>query len=195
MQIDIAADRPRVEVTLNDGSTAILSPLVPSDRVYLESGFEEMSEASRFARFGQGRHRLSDKEWAYLAEVDQVNHVAWAAAVDGEGAAVARYIRMSGSDCAEVAVTVLEPFQERGLATTLLLALLAVARADGVPEFCFEVVPSNQRVLEMLSGLPAEFSEDGGLVEARIAIDDSITVPMEDRLLEIMEMVRADLGG
>ncbi len=35
MQIDIAADRPRVEVTLNDGSTAILSPLVPSDRVYL----------------------------------------------------------------------------------------------------------------------------------------------------------------
>lgn len=195
MQVDIAEDRPRVELPLNDGSVAVISPLSRDDRAYLVEGLTEMSLESRFARFGQGIQKLSNSEWDYLTEVDQRRHVAWVAMVDGSGAGVARYIRLEDRDCAEVAVTVLDDFQKRGLGSALFLALVAVARADGVPAFCFEVVPTNNRVREILSLFRAKVAEVDGLMEARVELREEIEVPRESEILEVMESVRGPLTG
>lgn len=190
MRVDIPEDRPRVEVRLRDGSTAQLSPLLPSDRGYLAEGLAEMSLDSRFTRFGQGLHNLTAAELAYLTDVDQQNHVAWAAAIDGEGAGVARYIRFGEDDCGEVAVTVLDRFQHRGLGTALFLTIFAIARHDGVPGLCFEVVPSNTVVREVLTTLRAEVREVDGVIQGRIAPDDRIVVPFEDEVLAVMARLR-----
>lgn len=194
MRIEIPPDRPRVEVTLNDGSIAVMSPLLPSDREYMIEGLSEMSLDSRYMRFGQGRYTLSGKEWTYLTEVDQTNHVAWAAAIDGEGAGVARFIRFGDDDCAEVAVTVLDRFQSNGLGTALLLTMVAIARHDRIPALCFEVVPSNTQVREVLHQLQADLREVDGLIEGRIEPGPHIEVPFEDEVLEVMRQVRDSPG-
>lgn len=191
MRVEISEDRPIVEVVLSDGSTAALSPLIPDDRQYLTQGMDELSLESRFARFGQGRHGLTETEWRYLTDIDQVNHVAWVAMIDGEGAGVGRYIRPPDrEECAEVAVTILDPHQRRGLGTALFLALVAVARNDGVPAFCFGVVPTNHRVREILHSLRADLAEVAGLMEGRLPLGDQIEVPDEAAILEAMRQVR-----
>lgn len=191
MRVDIPESRPRVEVRLDDGSLALLSPLSKEDRHYLVEGLQEMSIESRFSRFGQGRYGLTEGEWDYLTNVDQSRHVAWGAVVDGFGAGVGRYIILDTGDCAEVAMTVLDEYQGRGVGTALFLALVAVARSDGVPALCFDVVPSNNRVLEFLSLANAEVSESGGLVEGRISLDQEIPVEHEAEFVEAMRSFRA----
>jgi GNAT superfamily N-acetyltransferase len=193
VRVDIPPDRPRVEVTLKDGTVALLSPLLPGDRAYLAEGLEEMSMESRFSRFGQGRQRLTGSELAYLSDIDQRRHVAWAAAVEGEGAGVGRYILFDDDECAEVAVTVLDRYQGRGLGTFLLMALVAVGRNDGVPAFCFEVLPTNSIVIEALGLLGAVFEEVDGLLHGRIPLLPGIEVPGEAELMVVMERVRS--GG
>lgn len=189
MRVEIPEDRPLVEVPLHRGGDALLVPLAPDDRHYLVEGLAEMSIDSRFSRFGQGRQRLSKSEWDYLSDIDQRMHVAWAAVIDGFGVGVGRYIVVDG-DSAEVAVTVLDDYQGRGVGTVLLQALVAVARADGLREFRFEVVPSNARVRQALRSLDADLSETDGLISGRLTLDDSLPVPQEAELVEAMRRYR-----
>lgn len=190
MRVEIPEDRPLVEVPLPDGRVVLLAPLAPDDRRYLVEGLEELSVDSRFSRFGQGRDRLTESEWEYLSDIDQRRHVAWAAVIDGFGVGVGRYILLDDG-AAEVAVTVLDDYQGRGVGTALLQALVAVARADGVAEFRFEVVPSNTRVLEVLEALGAVVRVTDGLTEGRIGLGDfKLAVPREEELVEAMRAFR-----
>jgi GNAT superfamily N-acetyltransferase len=189
MRVEIPPERPRVHTVLADGSAATLLPFSPDDRQYLVEGLAEMSMESRFSRFGQGRQNLTAGEWDYLSEVDQHRHVAWVAVVEGNGAGVGRYI--VGPECAEVAITVLDRYQGRGVGTALFVALVAVARADGVAELCFEVLPTNRKVLEALAGVHAEVVESGGLVEGRVAVADLPVDPQEADYATAMAAFRA----
>ena len=189
MRVEIPDDRPLVEIPLREGGAVILVPLAPDDRHYLVEGLAELSIDSRFSRFGQGRHRLSDREWDYLSDVDQRRHVAWAAVIDGFGVGVGRYIVLD-DDSAEVAVTVLDHYQGRGVGSALFQALVAVARSDGIRQFRFEVVPSNARVREALRSLDAEVSESDGLIAGRLNLGDSLPVPQQAELVEAMGQFR-----
>jgi GNAT superfamily N-acetyltransferase len=192
MRVEIPTDRPTVELPLHDGTTAILCPMAPEDRPYLVEGLGEMSLDSRIRRFGQGRDRLTAREWDYLSDIDQRRHVAWVAVVDGYGAGVGRYIIVGDQDCAEVAMTVLDRFQGKGVGTALFLALLAVARADGLTELCFEVLPSNEPVLDFLASVDATLTDSGGLLQARLRVDDAPPAPVEEECVAAMRSFRGD---
>lgn len=191
MKIDLPDDRPQLIVELADGTRALLSPLGPEDRDLLEEGLEELSIQSRYTRFGQGRGPLSEAELDYLSNIDQHTHVAWGVAVDGEGAGVGRYIRMDDLGCAEIAVTVLDRFQNRGLGTVLFKVLAAVARADGISEFCFEVMPTNFVVNRMIRDLEVRLDESGTSLLGRLSLADVPVDPDDALFVEVMERVRA----
>ncbi len=192
MPFEIRADRPRLVFELRDGSEAVLSPLDPEDKPLLEDGLDHLSFESRYARFGQGRGPLTESELEYLANVDQHNHVAWGAIVGDEAAGVGRYIWLEEADCAEVAVTVIDEFQGVGLGTLLFQALTAIARADGVERFCFEVMPDNAAVLGMLQGVEVRLDESGSLLEGRFSLDDIPSSPHDARFVEVMILARAE---
>ncbi|HEX9865388.1 MAG TPA: hypothetical protein VGC03_10515, partial [Acidimicrobiia bacterium] len=103
-------DLPSILVVLRDGTTAELRPITPDDRALLKEGLRQMSEESRFARFGSGIASLRDAELRYLTDVDQIRHVAWGAVIDEEPAGVGRYILGDGPD-AEIAIAVVDRFQ------------------------------------------------------------------------------------
>jgi hypothetical protein len=62
MRIVIPEDRPRYEMTLNDGSILTLSPILKTDRDFFEQGIRELSLESRFSRFGRGVGSFTDSE-------------------------------------------------------------------------------------------------------------------------------------
>lgn len=193
MRIVIPADRPKHEMPIKDGVILTLSPIIKTDKELFEEGIEELSLESRFARFGQGVGNLSQRELDYLTDVDQRNHVAWGAAIEEEVAGVGRYILQDGTT-AEVAVTVLDAMQRRGIGRALFAALVAVARADGIHELAFETRADNEAVMSMISDLEISPLVSDGMVERRIRLSVIPTTPHDGALVAVIDEVRRSRG-
>jgi GNAT superfamily N-acetyltransferase len=142
-------------VTLRDGSRVRIRQGHRSDRPLLVRGFQQLSEESRYRRFLAPIPQLSEQMVRYLTEVDHVDHEALVALNDdGEGIGVARFVRSPARpETAEVAVTVIDEWQGRGLGTVLLEVIAARARAVGITAFTGLVLAGNHEMLELMSGL------------------------------------------
>jgi GNAT superfamily N-acetyltransferase len=190
MRIVLPADRPRYIMPLEGGSVATLSPVLKADREFFEKGLEELSLQSRFARFGQGISSLSERELDYLTDVDQRHHVAWGALLGDQAAGVGRYIVLPKGQCAEFAITVLDEVQGRGVGRALFDALVAVARADGIEELCFEAQADNEAVMYLLSELEVAPLISDGMVERRIRLSEVPPTLHDEALAAVIDEVR-----
>lgn len=182
---------PTVEVMLIDGSAAEFRPIQPGDRSLIEEGLAHMSLQSRVARFGSGIAYLSESELTYLTEIDLVDHVAWGATIDDVPAGTGRYIRPAGADEAEVAVAVVDEFQQRGLGRTLFDALVSSARHNGVGELYFSVHPQNEVVLQMMQGVGARLDDSEGLIVGHFGAEDLPPGPHSTEFVELLKSYQA----
>lgn len=144
-------------VTLKDGSRALIRPVVSTDRVMLAREFERLSPESRYRRFFSPMKTLSESLLDYLTSIDYVNHFAWAALSadpgpfgDPQGLGVARYVRLKDPEAAEMAVTVVDDWQGKGLGRILLDALVLEALENGITRFEGDVLIENRPMQEML---------------------------------------------
>jgi GNAT superfamily N-acetyltransferase len=161
---------------LADHTRVLVRPIRPEDRHELAIGYEHLSERARHLRFFTAPARLSDADLDYLTNVDYHNHFALAAfAIDEPGwpgIGVARYIRdPSCPNHAEVAVTVLDDYQHRGLGTLLLKMLADSARQNGITSFVSHVLWDNRELLQTLVASGAHIEpEEPGVAQVAIAI-------------------------
>lgn len=190
MRIVIPADRPKYERDLSDGVVLTLSPVLKTDKRFFQQGLEELSVESRFSRFGQGVSRLSDQELDYLSDVDQRSHVAWGALVGEDAAGVGRYIVMDDRRRAEIAITVLDRMQRKGIGRALFAALTAVARHDGVREFSFESRSDNEAIVGVMREIEIAPLIYDGVIERSIRLSDLPTTSHDDALVGVIEEVR-----
>jgi GNAT superfamily N-acetyltransferase len=149
-------------------------PLRRGDREGLAAAVTRLSDQSRYLRFATGKPRLTKRELDFLVNIDHHRHEA-IVAIDpstGRGVAIVRYIEVAGEpDVAEVAATVTDDWQGRGLGTALLAQLAARARDEGYSAFRASVLASNQRVIAMLLAAGfAPFPSGGGLREYELAL-------------------------
>lgn len=143
----------RERVVLRDGSVVRIRPIQPGDADLLADGFVRLSAESRRLRFLAGKAHLSSAELRYLTEVDHHDHEALGALdqADGRGLGIARYIRDAHDpEAAEVAVTVIDDWQHRGLGTELLRRLTDRARQEGIRRFTALVAADNATAVELL---------------------------------------------
>jgi RimJ/RimL family protein N-acetyltransferase len=150
------------EVTcrLRDGTVTLLRPIRADDKDRLLQGFAELSPESRYLRFHTAVDHLTAAQVRYLTEVDHHDHMAWVALCVEEpgqpGMGVARYVRIPAEpQVAEVAVTVVDRWQGRGLGTLLLGVLVHSAIANGVTVFRNYVLAENEAMLTVLERLGA----------------------------------------
>lgn len=195
MKIVLPVDRPKYETALADGRRLTLSPVVKTDRQFFERALDELSIESKFARFGQGVASLSERELDYLTDVDQRHHVAWGAVVEDAGAGVGRYIVSGSGGCPEVAVTVVDALQGQGIGRMLLIALIAVARHDGIDELCFEARSDNRAVLNALADLEVTPLVSGDHIERRLRVSDLPTSSHEEGLVAAIDEARSQASG
>lgn len=186
-------EEPTVTFNLDDGRIVEIRPILPTDAPLLEEGFNQLSETSRFARFGVGMSHLSQDELRYLTDVDQRSHVAWGALVGEEAAGVGRYLTLSDGDSAEIAITVVDRFQRHGLAGLLLQALTAVARHDGLTTFRFEVEPTNLPVLALIRDLAGGYPSAGSDL-SEVALANLPQGANDDVFIELIENLRSRTG-
>lgn len=158
-----------IETHLADGTAVTVRPVRPEDKELLIAGMERLSERSRHQRFLVATERLSRRQLAYLTEVDGRNHQAWGILAGEEPVGIGRFIR--DGDEAEVALTVIDDWQRRGVGLLLLRVLADEAAKVGIKRFLFVALAENHA----LTGLLAHFGVTGeiedGLLVARVSVN------------------------
>jgi len=173
--------------TLADGTAVLVRPLLYSDRLEIASAFEQLSPASRRKRFISPPEHLNDNDLEYLTNIDYHDHFALVAFAEDEpgrpGIAVARYIRdPQDAEAAEVAVTVIDSHQRRGVGTLLLLLLADIAVHRGVRTFVSYVRWDNVGAVAGLTEYGARIHPDEpGVARVEIDLPDPVRV-VDDRL-------------
>ncbi|MGA8680657.1 MAG: GNAT family N-acetyltransferase [Acidimicrobiales bacterium] len=166
--IDLEAD-----VLLSDGRAATIRPIVPADSELIRSLHASLSDETIYFRFFSFHRTLSESELEHFAGVDYLDRLALVAFVDGELVGVARYDRPPGRDEAEVAFTVRDDQQHRGLGTILLEHLASAARPRGIRRFVADTLSENAKMLGVFRG--AGFAEratfEAGVVRVTMELD------------------------
>lgn len=161
-------------VVLRDGSAVLIRPVRGADAPLLADGFARLSAVSRQMRFLGVKKDLSAAELRYFTDVDHHDHEALGAVdrAGGHGVGIARYIRDADDPrAAEIAVTIVDDWQGRGLGTELLARLSDRARQEGIHRFTALADAGNVAVAVLLRNAGARLVGRGrGTVEYEITL-------------------------
>ena len=169
------ASKYSVMETLRDGSRIEIRALQPTDRDELQSAVGRMSDESIHRRFFAPKRHFSEREIDFYLNVDFVNHVALVAVSDADGRPLiiggGRYI-MTQPGVAEVAFSIDDAHQGRGIGGLLMRHLGAIARASGLRELVAEVLPGNTAMLTVFkkAGLEMTTKREGGVVHVTLRL-------------------------
>jgi RimJ/RimL family protein N-acetyltransferase len=147
------------ELMLRDGTGAMVWPVSPSDARGLAENYARLSDRTRFQRFLSPIPQLSPELLRLLVDtVDTVDHVALVLVVfpsdeSEQAVGIARMVRLpDDATAADVAVTVVDEWQGRGVASALLAELMQ-NRPRGVRTIRTLVSAGNGPSLAMLRRL------------------------------------------
>jgi GNAT superfamily N-acetyltransferase len=161
-------------VVLRDRSRVLVRPICTTDTLLLAEGFARLSERSRRMRFLGKKDELSAAELRYYADVDHHDHEALVALdpASGRGVGVARYVRDADDpQAAEIALTVADDWQGRGLGTALLGRLSDRGRQEGIARFTGVVSYDNVPMGMLMRSVGAvETDRSFGTVEYEIVL-------------------------
>lgn len=181
------------QVSLRDGTDAWIVDLRPTDRENLAEAFEELSPESRRQRFLTPMAHLTATMLDHLVDdVDGIDHIALVLSAETspgtyDPIALARMVRYDDQpDAADLAVTVKDAWQGRGVASALL-GVLVEKRPAGVTRVITEVAQENEASLAMLRRLGPLVAEPNGhgAYDVRIELDaargdapEALSVPL-----------------
>lgn len=142
---------------LPDGTKVYVRPIRPDDKPLLVEGLRRLSPESVYRRFLSPKRDFSATELRYLTEVDGWDHVALVAFHEDEPdklAAVARLVRLHHDPAAaEVAITVGDHLQGRGLGKLLALRLADLARERGIRRFEATILGDNRAAHRLMAAM------------------------------------------
>lgn len=177
-QLRLAVTTPGVagQVVLRDGSAVLIRPVRSTDAPLLADGFARLSERSRRLRFLGRKATLTEAGLRYFTHVDHHDHEALGALdhVRGGGVGIARYVRdRENPAAAEIAVTIVDDWQGRGLGGELLARLADRARQEGIRRFTAVVAAGNAAAAGLLRNSGASLIHRGpGIVEYEMELAD-----------------------
>ena len=151
-------------VRIDDERAVVIRPIELPDAFRLRRMFDRLSEITIYHRFfapiPEPRHELLVR----LAGVDHDRREALVAMCGNEIVGMAHYEGRPGEDVAEVAVTVEDAWQGRGLGTALLDRLAKLGRRRGLAAFNAVVMGENSSAVRFLRRLSpeSEVHLDGG---------------------------------
>ena len=154
-------------IRLADGSSFLVRPMERSDAPAVRHGFASLSPTSLRRRFFSPLPKLSPELLDDLTAVDPAKRLVLLAFTtdDGRLAGGARAVRLSDPATADVAITIGDDMQHRGLGTALLRELRRAARTQGIDRLTGHVLVENEPGKRMLrsAGAHLVFDEPGVL--------------------------------
>ncbi len=162
-----------VAETLNDGREVKIRAQRPEDREALLVAVSRASKETLYHRFLVTKRNFSEEEQHFFLDIDYVKHVVLVAETVEDGSPViiggCRYIVVEPGR-AEVAFSVIDAYQKKGVGTALMRRLGAIGREAGLTEFFAEVLSDNAPMMKVFkrSGLATTTKLEGPVFSVSI---------------------------
>lgn len=159
-----------------------IRPIRAEDKGLVVEAFRALEPRSIYQRFFFNKKELSEAELRRLTEPDNAREAVLVATIPtGIGERIVGLGRYTGDmECAQLAFTVEEDYQGRGIASILLRRLILLARENGIARFEAHVLAGNGPMLGVLrhSRLPATEREKDGIVTVTLALDGDVDIQL-----------------
>ena len=180
-----AAERSRRAASdplqLADGRRLKIRPIEREDRERFRGLFMRLTPESRYRRFLSPKPELTERELAYLVDIDHVHHEALAAVDESDGSfvAAARYAQLPDQPhVAEVAIEVADDAQRQGIGKALAIQTLQRARANGFTRMTATTLHENAPARALLRALHfRRRSSDGHEIEFGLELHPELATP------------------
>ena len=164
-RIHVGPQELRTTYVLDDGTQINFRPIHPTDEPRMRELFYALSQQTIYYRFMTHMKRIPHRQIQNFVYIDHRNEVAIVGtlpeAYGEEIIAIGRYILDPHTNRAEVAFTVRDQWQNRGIGKFLLKYLQQIARRNGIMGFTAEVLRDNK-------AMQAVFNKSGCKVRSRL---------------------------
>jgi protein lysine acetyltransferase len=195
----LAAFITPIPIRVRDGTLLLLRPVLPGDDERTVHGHIEFSSETLYRRFMTAR-LPSPALMHYLSQVDYVDHFVWVVTDGSDPVADARFVRdETDAGVAEIAFTVADAYQGRGIGSFLIGALSIAARANGVERFSARMLSDNVLMRAIMDHYGAIWQrEDVGVITTVIDVprrrDLGIKRDLADEIERVARQVVEALG-
>lgn len=195
----LAAFITPIPVRVRDGTHLLLRPVLPGDSERTIHGHIQFSSETLYRRFMTPR-LPSPALMHYLSEVDYVDHFVWVMTDGSDPVADARFVRdESAPTVAEIAFTVADAYQHRGIGTFLISALSIAATINEIRRFSARMLSDNVPMRAILDRYGAVWQrEDVGVITTMIDVprrrDLSIGRDVAERIERVARQVIGAVG-
>lgn len=164
---------------MGDGTQVTIRPIRPEDEpamVRFHGTLSEQSVYSRYFHLMNLSYRVSHERLTRICLIDYDREMVLVAELkDHEIIAVARLTRQQGSNDAEFAVLVGDPWQEHGVGGEMMRTLVDVARTERVGRVFGQILTDNRAMQEICKqlGFKLRYSMEDRVVEAVMSVEAS----------------------
>jgi GNAT superfamily N-acetyltransferase len=178
----VDASRYEAKGGLKDGRIVTIRSIRPDDKSAVRAAFQRLSAQSVYRRFFSPKPTLTEADLKWVTEVDFEKTVALVIELDeGHSRTLiggGRYVEYGSKDSvktAELAFTVRDEFQGKGIGKLLMQHLTIIGRAKGVARFEAIVLTENRGMLGVFaaSGLPMRTENLGGEVRVTLSLEEA----------------------
>ncbi len=166
-------------VALRDGSQIFVRPIRPDDESMMREMFYDFSEQTKYLRYHAALKSMPHNKLQVFCTVDYTSEMAIIAIYGPPGeervVGVARYMTDAEGDSAEVAFTVADDWQRKGLGSYFFNRLVQIGREQGIRTFSAYVLVENSGMLKIFhrSGLVVETVNEGEVVRVEMKLPEA----------------------
>lgn len=144
-------------IRASDGTQLYVRHVKPTDKDLIANAWLQLSPETQQKRFLGAKPYLTKSDLRYLTEIDGHDHVALIAVRLDDPCrlvAVARFVRLKEDpEAAEVAVTVVDSMQGKGIGKKLGVLLADEARGRGIKRLTASILAENQPALRLMAAM------------------------------------------
>ncbi len=165
-------------ITLRTGEKVFVRPIRPDDEPMMREMFYEFSERTKYLRYHAALKAMPHNKMQIFCTVDYDTEMALVGLVGPPGAeqiiAVSRYMTDAERRSAEVAFTVQDDWQRKGLGTYFFEKLVKIGVERGIKEFHAYVLVENAGMLKIFhrSGFVVQTETEGDVVRVTMRLPE-----------------------
>jgi len=186
----LAAFITPIPIRVRDGTLLLLRPVLPGDDERTVHGHILFSGETLYRRFMTAQ-LPSQALMDYLSQVDYVDHFVWVVTDGSDPVADARFVREEADPTvAEIAFTVADAYQGRGIGSFLIGALSIAAEASGIERFSARMLSDNVPMRAIMDHYGAVWQrEDIGVITTVIEVPDRRDLGIKGELADEINRV------